>query len=246
MDVTDHPPRVPHVYLRVEREADNQYRILPSDLETIGAQLRGRPRFSVFNSILLPAIVTFTTIALTSLFQYISWQNSINLQSVSDQAVAATKTYDKAASESEKRFYATLLFQAAVKSIANKKAGSDTQLSQYDAELQKQRFSDFYEQLASWNQNYSQLLPDIGYDIDRPVFRAEWTEEGNQVKSDVLKKIRCDVKSLAEELRANQLNPDILTYQFAAINKCFAEHLRKFGELKDQALANKDRVITDE
>jgi hypothetical protein len=83
----------PHAYLRIEREAEDRYRILSGDLEKIGEQLRGRPRFSIFNSILLPLIVTLATIILTSLFQYVSWQNTINFQAASDQAVAATKNF---------------------------------------------------------------------------------------------------------------------------------------------------------
>lgn len=245
------PPRpreAPHAYLHVEREGDDRYRILSSDLETIGAQLRGKPRFSVFNSIILPVIVTIVTFMLTSLFQVISWENSINVQAALDQAVAATKTYDKAASEAEKRFYATLLFQSAVKNFSNRKTTVDTPLYQLDAGLQKQRFDDFYKELATWNQTYSQLLPDISYDIDRPVFTAAWTDNGYQIKREILNKVNCDVPSLADEIEAKFPDPNsrfALTNHFAVINKCFADNLRKFSVLKDEVLTNKDRVISD-
>jgi len=78
----------------------------------------------------------------------------------------------------------TYLFAAVVKNLASrkteveqkktaaepKKATVETvkatteqlnQLNQYDIDLQKHRFEDFYKQLVSWNNNYSQLLGDV-------------------------------------------------------------------------------------
>jgi hypothetical protein len=245
-DTTSAPPPEPRVYVQFEREKGDQYSILSKDLETIGSQLRGKSRFSIFNSIVVPVMVTLVTLASTSLFQYISWQNSIQLQAASEEATSASKTYDKAASEIDKRYYATLLFQVAVRNIANRKAVADTQLAQYDDTLQKRRFEEFYKQLASWNQNYSQLLNDISYDIDRPIFKDRWTENGYQIKKEVLSKIRCDVKSLPDEIEANKLDKFALTNHFAVVNKCFAVALSHFAALKDEALSNKDRVISPE
>jgi len=244
-DTTDTPPSEPRVYVQFEREKGDQYSILSRDLETIGAQLRGKSRFSIFNSIILPVLVTLVTLASTSLFQFISWQNSILLQGVTGEATAASKTYDKAASEIEKRYYATYLFQVAVKSIANRKT-ADTQLSQYDVALQKRRFDEFYKQLASWNQNYNQLLNDISYDIDRPIFKYRWTETAYQVKREIMNKIRCDIHSLPDEIETNSLDRLVLTYHFAVINKCFAMALSHFSEMKDEVLSNKDRIISSE
>jgi len=241
-------PREAHAYLRVEREDEDRYRILSSDLETIGAQLRGKPRFSVFNSIILPVIVTIVTFMLTSLFQVISWENSVNVQAALDQAGAATKTYDKAASEGEKRFYATDLFQSAVRNFANRKTAVDTPLARLDEDQQEQRFDGFYKELLIWNQTYSQLLPDISYDIDRPVFTAAWSDNGYQIKRETLKKVNCDVPSLADEIEAkfpDQNSRFVLTNHFAVINKCFADNLEKFSVLKEEARTNKDRVISD-
>ncbi len=138
-DTTDTPRPEPRVYVQLEREKGDQYSILSRDLETIGSQLRGKSHFSIFNSIIVPVMVTLVTLASTSLFQYISWQNSIKLQAASEEATSASKTYDKAASEIDKRYYATLLFQVAVRNIANRKTAADTQLGQYDVSLQKRR-----------------------------------------------------------------------------------------------------------
>ena len=98
--------------------------------------------------------------------------------------------------------------------------------------------------MASWNQNYSQLLNDVSYDIDRPVFKDQWTENGYQIKKEILNKIKCDVKSLPDEIEANGLDRFALTNHFAVVNKCFASALNHFAVLKDEVLANKDRVVS--
>ena len=85
-DTTSAPSPEPRVYVQFEREKGDQYSILSKDLETIGSQLRGKSRFSIFNSIIVPVMVTLVTLASTSLFQYISWQNSIRLQAASEEA----------------------------------------------------------------------------------------------------------------------------------------------------------------
>jgi hypothetical protein len=245
-DATETPLPEPRVYVQFEREAGDRYSILSRDLETIGSQLRGKSRFSVFNSIILPVLVTLVTLAATSLFQFVSWQNSIKLQAASDEASAASRTYDRAAAEIDKRYYATFLFQVAVKNVANRKTAPETQLSQYDLELQKRRFEEFYKELAIWNQDYSQLLNDISYDIDRPIFKDRWTENGYQIRKEILNRIKCDVVSIANEIEANNLDKFALANHFAVVNKCFSAALNHFGALKDAALSNKDRIISAE
>jgi hypothetical protein len=133
----------------------------------------------------------------------------------------------------------------AVKNLSNKKEIAETRLHKYESQLQRKRFEDFYKQLESWNQSYGQLLPDISYNIDRPVFKKEWTDNGYLITNEVLGKIKCDVNSLTDELEANKLDRFILAYHFGVINKCFTESLGKFGAIKEQALANADRVISN-
>jgi hypothetical protein len=61
-----------------------------------------------------------------------------------------------------------------------------------------------------------------------------------------MNKIKCNILSLSDEIEANSLDRMVLTYHFAVINKCFSVALGHFAALKDDALANKDRVITAE
>jgi hypothetical protein len=248
-DTTEVPPPEPRVYVHVEREEGDRYSILSSDLETIGAQLRGKARFSIFNSIILPALVTLVTLASTSLFQYISWQNSIRVQAASDEANAASKTFEQASSQSDKRFYATFLFNVAVKGIASRRASGDTkpdQLNKYDIDVQKKRYQDFYDQLVSWNQNYNQLLHNISYDLDRPLDKDRWTESAYSITKDALDNIKCDASSLAGEIARNKLDQFTIANHFAVINKCFAEAVDGISALKDLELADKDRLVGDD
>jgi len=124
------PPERP-AYVHIEREGESRYRILSSSLEHIGEQLRGKRRFSIFNSIILPVIVTIVTVLVTGSFQYISWQNTIKLQQATDRASA---TYDNASGEIEKRYYATLLFQVSVRNFANQKTEDKRLLNEHDIE----------------------------------------------------------------------------------------------------------------
>jgi hypothetical protein len=98
------------VLLHVEQEAPNKFKIESDQLEQIGLKLRGPRRFSVFNSIVLPALVTLLTTILTGTFQYVSWINTVRLQDASSVADRAAETFDKAASLIGQRRYATLIF----------------------------------------------------------------------------------------------------------------------------------------
>ena len=92
-------PPFREVSLYVEQEGTNKFKIQSNQLEQIGAQLRGPREFSIFQSIILPLIVTVATLIFTSLFQYVSWYNSVNLQNATDVAANAERAYEKSATE---------------------------------------------------------------------------------------------------------------------------------------------------
>jgi|HubBroStandDraft_6_1064221.scaffolds.fasta_scaffold212252_2 hypothetical protein len=106
------------VLLYVEQEASNKFKIQSDQLEQIGVKLRGPRRFSIFNSIILPALVTLLTTILTGTFQYISWINTIRLQDASTVADRAAETFGKAAGLIGQRRYATLIFIPSVRDLA--------------------------------------------------------------------------------------------------------------------------------
>jgi hypothetical protein len=81
------------VSVRIEQEGANSFRIQSDQLEQIGAQLRGRREFSIFQSIILPLIVSVATIVLSSAFQYVSWFNSVGVKDTTDVADKAARTY---------------------------------------------------------------------------------------------------------------------------------------------------------
>jgi hypothetical protein len=112
-----HPPQA-DVLLYVEQEAPSKFRIASDQLEQIGAKLRGRPRFSLFNSIMLPALVTLLTTVLTGTFQYLSWLNTVRLQAANAIADHATGTLEKASTLIGERRYATLIFIPSVRGLA--------------------------------------------------------------------------------------------------------------------------------
>lgn len=71
-------------------DGDRRFAVRTSDLENIGAQLRGKKQFSVFYSIVLPVMISLVTIIGTTMiaqfFQYISWRNSAALQKATESS----------------------------------------------------------------------------------------------------------------------------------------------------------------
>src|SRR5712692_6844661 len=86
----------PDIAVFVEQESTNRYRVLSPQLEQIGEKLRGKQRFSIFYSIILPIIVSAATIIFSSLFQYVSWANSVNTKKAADLAANASSAYENA------------------------------------------------------------------------------------------------------------------------------------------------------
>jgi hypothetical protein len=233
-----------HVSLYID--GDRRFTVRTNDLENIGAQLRGKTKFSFFNTI-LPIIITLLTVAGTTvigqLFQYVSWRNSTALQRATAQAEHALSTFQKASIAINKRYYATYLFLGATRDLANRKTDVDSKLYKLDVDLSQQRFNGFYTQLKSWNEDYDQILTAIDYSLDGPVLpkheRVGFTDFEN--KDD---KIDCS-NMLVNELPRLKLNVNSLKIQFAALNYCFARSLKEFNEAKDKAIIDNTDVIRD-
>jgi hypothetical protein len=233
-------------YLVIESDGEGRYRIQTDRLQQIGEQLRGPRRFSVFNSLVLPALVALVTTVLTGTYQYISWRNSIRVQNASQVTARAGAAYHAAAAAIGKRRYATLLFAPSVRDIAaaaapqlisaqevasaaentsNLAAASalPSALSQFDRQLQRLRFETYFIQLKSWNENYDKLLTDIDYDLDRLVFRhAGLSSEPLRIYISKVAKVDCS-QSITEEIARHDLNQHSLKIQFAVIHHCFSQ-----------------------
>ena len=113
------------VSVRIEQEGANSFRIQSGQLEQIGAQLRGRREFSIFQSIILPLIVSVVTIILSSAFQYVSWFNSVGLKDATDVADKAARTYETSAAAIGTRHYATVVFLPSLKHLVQAKADAE-------------------------------------------------------------------------------------------------------------------------
>lgn len=117
-------PSFQEVSLYVEQEGTNKFKIQSGQLEQIGAQLRGRREFSIFQSIILPLIVSVATIVLSSAFQYVSWFNSVGLKDATDVADKAELTYETSAAAIGRRHYATLVFLPSLRDLVLAKANA--------------------------------------------------------------------------------------------------------------------------
>jgi hypothetical protein len=76
----------------VEKDGADRLKIRSDQLEQIGHKLRG---FSVFNSVILPLMVSVATVFFTGLFQYISWTNEVRLREATEIANRAMDVSEK-------------------------------------------------------------------------------------------------------------------------------------------------------
>ena len=229
-------------------DGDRRFNIRTSDLENIGAQLRGKQPFSVFYSIGLPILVSLVTVIGTTLigqlFQYVSWRNSTALQTATNRAEHALSAFQKASLAVSKRYYATFVYLGAARDIANRKSDTDSKLYKLDADLSEQRFNAFFAQLKSWNEDYDQTLAAIDYSLDGPVLGThEHVSFANFENKDT--KMDCDAM-LVTELRRLNLNVNSLKVQFAALNYCFAHSIKEFNAAKDKAILDGSSTIAEE
>jgi hypothetical protein len=231
-----------HVSILID--GDRKYTVRTSDLENIGAQLRGRKSFSVFNSVGLPIMISVLTVIVTTLigqtFQYVSWRNSIALQKATSQAQKAVEAFDKASLAVSQRYYATFLYLDATRDLANRKTDVDSKLYKMDLDLNQQRFKAFYQQLKSWNENYDQMLTNIDYSLDGSVLGKH--ERVSAASFD--KKFNCN-EMLISELQRLNLNIYSLKLQFAALNYCFLSSIKDFGGEKEKAIADNTFAVSD-
>ena len=95
------------VLVFVEKDGADRFKIRSEQLEQIGEKLRG---FSIFNSVILPLMVSAATVFFTGLFQYISWTNEVRLREATEIADRAMKSSAEVAAAIGERYYATYIF----------------------------------------------------------------------------------------------------------------------------------------
>jgi len=110
------------VSVYIEQAGTNKFKIQSDQLEQIGTQLRGRPKFSIFQSIILPLIVSVATIIFSSAFQYVSWFNSVGVKYTTDVADKAAHAYETAAAAIGARHYAMFVFLPSLRDLIHAKA----------------------------------------------------------------------------------------------------------------------------
>jgi hypothetical protein len=139
----------------VEKHPDDRYRLYtdPDDLQRIGELLRGKPVFSFFSSIGLPALVTLITIVLgtmvTAGLQYISWTNSERLQRAADQANRANTAYNDAITAINRLHYASLVAIPALQDELARTTSNNSALQATFIKIDDQRITSYYDQLAT-------------------------------------------------------------------------------------------------
>jgi hypothetical protein len=127
--VSNNPP-FHEVSVYIEPAGANKFKIQSDQLEQIGAQLRGRHEFSIFNSIILPLIVSVVTVLITSGLQFVSWFNDVRVKEAADVADKAARSYEHAAAAIGTRHYAMLVFLPSLRDLVHAKANANAALAQ--------------------------------------------------------------------------------------------------------------------
>jgi hypothetical protein len=117
--------------------------------------------------------------------------------------------------------------------------GQSASLDKLDLELKRQRFEAYYEQLKRWNESIDQLLTDVFYGLDQPIFSLiagapEGRKEGIAEFYEKLKKINCEW-SMTDSLKSFSLNPDSLKLRLAGINMCYVKLNYVLARIKSAA-----------
>jgi hypothetical protein len=260
------------VHLLIEREGE-KFKIQSNKLQEIGQQLRGKSRFSVFNSIILPLMVTLATTLLTSFLQYVSWWNAVSVKAATEVAENATKAYVSAADAAARRIQVTDAFIPVIIKLAQPPQfepqmrrtdgraspgttlqtaileQSPSALHDLEHELSKTRFKAYHEQLRSWDDNYEKLLADIGRHLDQPIFDHA-SRKPVRVRRHVesIKNVVC-TRTLTEAI--NQLpefgeqRADSLRLQFAVLRQCFGRLQARIEDHKKASIQER-RVAFDQ
>ncbi|MGA8155582.1 MAG: hypothetical protein WB822_05080 [Rhodoplanes sp.] len=121
------------VLVFVEKDEADRLKIRSDQLEQIGHKLRG---FSVFNSIILPLMISAATVFFAGLFQYVSWANEVRLREATEIANRAMNVSEKVTTAVNKRVHLTFLFLDPLRSLVlarDKTERPEDSLSQPDA-----------------------------------------------------------------------------------------------------------------
>jgi len=226
------------VAILAERQAEG-YRLFtdPARLEQIGALLRGKPEFSFFNSIGLPIILTLATIVVSSGIQYLSWLNSTRLQDATAQAARAVAVYDKVAATIGAMSYSTFLAIVATQDIVTRKNATASDIGKFNASLDVQRLTTYYDQRTSWNEGYDHLVSGIEFALDRPVLRVAGEIPTGSLSGALWPKVDCS-QSMPKQMLSVGLKPHALQDQIAIINYCLFELADALDGEMTKALAN--------
>jgi hypothetical protein len=250
-------PSFHDVSVYIETDGANKLKIQSDQLEKIGAQLRGRKEFSIFNSIILPLIVSVVTVLISSGLQFVSWFNDVGVKEATDVADKAVRSYEHAAAAIGTRHYAMLVFLPSLRDLVHAKANANAVLAQ-SRELRDQQDSDAEGSLLAQikeikNKEFVYPQPNArkqGPDAKRPLLpqitKIKTKDDPVQPQSSTKKRAmdaeRSPLKAMAQstdatkdqEISLHKYDLEIKQKRFAS----YYEQLKSWNE-------NYDRLLSD-
>jgi hypothetical protein len=237
------------IALYVDIEHDKKFRIAGTshELEQIGDLLRGKQKFSVVNSLVIPALASIITTLVILTFQYVSWLNSVRIQNARNTAVNAEAVYKDVVQKLGQRGYESQFVALFMRELTYGGNWQENGLIASIYTFDELRVASYYKAIADWNYGYDRMITDIAYKIDRPIFEEAQAEKDitKPISDTQLGKVDC-TQSLPEQVTKIGYDHRSLKAQFSVIAFCYRAINSKISDLRDKSLADKDFKIDDQ
>jgi hypothetical protein len=145
--------------------------------------------------------------------------------------------YDKVAATISARSYSTFLAIEATQDLVNRKNAPASEIGKFNASLDVQRLTAYYDQVTRWNEGYDQLVAGIDFALDRPLLRVVKEIPTGSVSSASWQKVDCS-QSMPKQMLSVGLKPHALQDQFAIINYCLLQLSATLDGEMTKVLAN--------
>jgi hypothetical protein len=244
-------PSAEEIALHVDMDGTSRFRIAGAarELEQIGSLLRGRSTFSVMNSIIIPAMASILTALVISLFQYVSWLNSVRVQDARNTASSAEVTYKDAMKQLGQRGYESQYVADFMQELLSGGDWKANGLLESIYTFDQLRIATYYKAISDWNYAYDRMISDIAYKLDRPIFAQAFGQAGlddaiKPISNTQTQSVDCS-KPLAEQVAKIGYDKRSLKAQFAVIAQCYRAINARIDDLRDKALFDKNAKIED-
>lgn len=191
-----------------------------------------------WQAISVALVTAVLTVTLGEFFKSVSWTQTFLMQEANEAVSAAIKTNKEAIELIAKRRYGSYRYLDALANLYSKKKSSNNWIESIDSKLQAQRAEAYFQNNKEWTEQYSRILSDIDFSIDRPLGISEAIHQIELSKFDCKQPIIAGMKKVG-------LQHQSLKLQFAVIDRCFRSVRRGIDNLRRVLRQKGERTDVD-